>query len=146
MNKVILIGRIGHTPELKYSNSGVAICRLTVATSEKVKKNGEWIEETEWHDVVVFGNSAEFCQKYVEKGSLVSVEGRIKTRTYTGKDGVEKRKSEIISESITKEAGNGSESKKQTQDNQRHQEAKKEPQKKNQPVDDDLVDYDDCPF
>ena len=146
MNKVILIGRIGHTPELKYSNSGVAICRLTVATSEKVKKNGEWIEETEWHDVVVFGNSAEFCQKYVEKGSLVSVEGRIKTRKYTSKDGIEKRKSEIIAESITKEAGNSSESKKQNQDSQRPQEAKKESQRSNPADNDDLADYDDCPF
>jgi single-strand DNA-binding protein len=74
--------------------------RLNVATWEKVKKNNEWVEETEWHDVILFGSSAKFINEYSGKGGLVYVCGKIKTRKYTSKDNIEKTKTEIFASEI----------------------------------------------
>lgn len=97
INKVILVGNLGRDPEVRYMPSGDAVANITVATSNKYKnKAGELVEETEWHRISFFGGLAEVVGKYLHKGSSVYVEGRIKTRKYTDKDGVEKYSTDII--------------------------------------------------
>jgi single-strand DNA-binding protein len=99
VNKVILVGNLGRDPEVRYLPSGDAVANITIATSSKVKnkdKPGEWTEETEWHRVTFFGKLAEIAGQYLKKGRSVYVEGRIKTRKYTDKDGVEKLGIDIV--------------------------------------------------
>ena len=98
VNKVILIGNLGKDPEVRYAPSGSAICNVTIATSRqwKDKNSGERQEETEWHRVTFFDRLAEIAGEYLKKGRPVYVEGRLKTRKYTDKDGVEKYTTDII--------------------------------------------------
>lgn len=96
VNKVIIIGHVGRDPEVRHTDS-VAICNLSVATSRKLKTGAE---ETEWHRVVLFNKSAEVAEKYLRKGSQVYIEGRLRTRKYTGKDGTEKYQTEILSDTF----------------------------------------------
>lgn len=102
VNKVILLGNLGRDPETRYTaEGGTAICNIAVATSRRYKNSqGELQEETEWHRVVFFGRQAEVAQTYLRKGSPVYVEGRLRTRRYTDKDGVERYQTEIISETL----------------------------------------------
>ncbi|MFA7165597.1 MAG: single-stranded DNA-binding protein, partial [Desulfoplanes sp.] len=82
LNKVMLIGRLGKDPEVKYTQSGSAVANLTVATDESyTDKTGNKVEQTEWHRVVVWNKQAEFCNNYLKKGSLVYVEGSLQTRS-----------------------------------------------------------------
>lgn len=98
VNKVILVGNLGRDPEVRYLPSGSAICTVTLATSRqwKDKTSGERQEETEWHRVTFFDRMAEIAGEYLKKGRPVYVEGRLKTRKYTDKDGVEKYSTEIV--------------------------------------------------
>jgi single-strand DNA-binding protein len=98
VNKVILVGNLGKDPEVRYMPSGSAICNITIATSRqwKDKTSGERQEETEWHRVALFDRLAEIAGEYLKKGRPVYIEGRLKTRKYTDKDGVEKYTTEII--------------------------------------------------
>jgi len=97
VNKVILIGNLGRDPETRYTTGGDAITNLNIATSEQWKdKNGEKQEKTEWHRVVLFGRQAEIAGEYLKKGRSVYIEGRLQTRKYTDKDGVEKYSTEIV--------------------------------------------------
>lgn len=97
VNKVILVGNLGRDPEVRYLPSGDAVANVTIATSSKYKgKTGELVEETEWHRVTFFGKLAEIVGQYLKKGRSIYVEGRIKTRKYTDKDGVEKYATDII--------------------------------------------------
>lgn len=98
LNKVTLIGNLGRDPEIKYLPSGDAITNIAVATSEKWKDKStqEQKEETEWHRITFFGKLAEIVAKYCKKGTSVYIEGRLKTRKYTDKDGVEKYATDII--------------------------------------------------
>jgi single-strand DNA-binding protein len=92
VNKVILVGRLGQDPELKYTPNGQAVCNLSVATSEVWNdKNGQRQEKTEWHRVIVWGKPAENCAKYLGKGRLVYLEGRNETRSWEDKNSGEKR-------------------------------------------------------
>lgn len=87
VNKVIIVGSLGRDPEVRYLASGDAVANLSIATSEKFKnKNGEIQESTEWHKVSFFGKTAEVCEKYLNKGSLVYVEGSLRTRKYQDKE------------------------------------------------------------
>lgn len=97
VNKAIIVGNLGKDPEVRYTASGEAICNFTVATSEnwKDKATGEKKELTEWHRISFFGKLAEVCGQYLKKGSQVYVEGSIRTRKWTDKDGVEKYTTEI---------------------------------------------------
>ncbi len=103
VNKVILIGNCGRDPEVRYAQSGSAICNVTLATSRswKDKTSGERVEETEWHRVVFYDRLAEIAGEYVKKGKQIYVEGRLKTRKWTDKDGVEKYTTEIIASEMT---------------------------------------------
>ncbi len=97
VNKVILVGNLGRDPEVRYLPSGDPVANITIATSSKYKsKTGEMVEETEWHRVTFFGKLADIVGQYLKKGRSVYVEGRIKTRKYTDKDGVEKYATDII--------------------------------------------------
>ncbi len=102
VNKVILIGNLGRDPETRYAPSGSAICNVTIATSRnwKDKASGEKREETEWHRVVFYDRLAEIAGEYLKKGRPVYVEGRLKTRKWTDKDGVEKYTTEVIAEEM----------------------------------------------
>jgi single-strand DNA-binding protein len=98
VNKVIIVGNLGKDPEVRYMPSGGAICTVSIATSRqwKDKTSGERQEETEWHRVTFFERMAEIAGEYLKKGKSVYVEGRLKTRKYTDKDGVEKYSTDII--------------------------------------------------
>ena len=98
VNKVILIGNLGRDPEVRYTPSGSAVCNVGIATTRnwKNKDSGERQEETEWHRVVFFDRLAEIAGEYLKKGRPVYVEGRLRTRKWTDKDGVEKYSTEIV--------------------------------------------------
>ena len=99
VNKVILLGNLGRDPETRYTTGGDAVCNLNIATSEQWKdKNGEKQERTEWHRVVLFARQAEVAGEYLKKGRSVYIEGRLQTRKYTDKDGVEKYSTEIVAD------------------------------------------------
>jgi single-strand DNA-binding protein len=102
VNKVILIGNLGANPELRYTNSGTAVASLRVATSRRRKDqaSGQYIEETEWHSVVAWAKTAEFCGNYLSKGSKIYVEGRLQTRKWQDKNGNDRYTTEIISENL----------------------------------------------
>ncbi|MES2979133.1 MAG: single-stranded DNA-binding protein [Pseudomonadota bacterium] len=98
INKVIIIGNLGRDPEVRYTPNGAAICNVSIATTRnwKDKSSGEKVEETEWHRVVFYDRLAEIAGEYLKKGRPVYVEGRLKTRKWTDKDGAEKYTTEII--------------------------------------------------
>jgi single-strand DNA-binding protein len=99
VNKVILIGNLGKDPETRYLPSGDAVTNISIATSEKWKdKSGEQQEHTEWHRVAFFGKTAEIAGEYLKKGSPVYVEGRIRTRKWTDKEGQDKYSTEIVAD------------------------------------------------
>ena len=103
VNKVILLGRLGADPEVKFMPSGTAVLNLSLATSRKFKnqESGNYEEKTEWHRVVFFNKSAETIGQYVKKGQQLYVEGRLQTRKWQDKDGVEKYSTDIISDNFT---------------------------------------------
>ena len=97
VNKVILVGRLGRDPEVRYLPNGEAVANFGVATREQWKdRNGERQERTEWHSVTLYRRLAEIAGQYLKKGSQVYIEGRIQSRKYTGKDGIERTAYEII--------------------------------------------------
>ena len=99
VNKVILLGNLGRDPETRYTTGGDAVTNLSIATSEQWKdKNGDKQERTEWHRVVLFGRQAEVAGEYLKKGRSVYIEGRLQTRKYNDKDGVEKYSTEIVAD------------------------------------------------
>ena len=102
VNKVIIVGNLGRDPEIRYMPSGDAIANIAVATSykSKDKNTGEQRETTEWHRISFFGRLAEIVGQYLKKGSSVYVEGRLQTRKYTDKDGVEKYATDIVAENM----------------------------------------------
>jgi len=102
INKVILIGNLGRDPEVRYTPSGSAVCNISLATTRnwKSKDSGDKVEETEWHRVVFYDRLAEIAGEYLKKGRPVYVEGRLKTRKWQDKDGVEKYTTEIIAEQM----------------------------------------------
>ena len=102
INKVILIGNLGRDPETRHTADGsTTICNITLATSRRYKDSqGNLQEETEWHRVVFFGRQAEVAQTYLCKGNPVYVEGRLRTRKYTDKEGIDRYQTEIVCENL----------------------------------------------
>lgn len=102
INKVILIGNLGRDPEVRYTPSGSAVCNITVATSRqwKDKTTGDKNEETEWHRVVFYDRLAEIAGEYLKKGRSVYVEGRLKTRKWTDKEGKDNYTTEVIADNM----------------------------------------------
>jgi len=99
VNKVILIGNLGKDPEMRYMPSGDAIANFNVATTDTWKdKNGEKQEKTEWHRVAMFGRQAEIAGEYLKKGSSVYLEGRLQTRKWQNKEGVDQYTTEVVAD------------------------------------------------
>ncbi|ARB05089.1 TPA: single-stranded DNA-binding protein [Neisseria lactamica] len=97
LNKVILIGRLGRDPEVRYMPNGEAVCNFSVATSETWNdRNGQRVERTEWHNITMYRKLAEIAGQYLKKGGLVYLEGRIQSRKYQGKDGIERTAYDIV--------------------------------------------------
>jgi len=98
INKVILIGRLGSDPEVRYTPSGVAVANFNIATSEewKDKDSGEKKERTEWHRIVAWRRLGEICGEYLSKGKQVYIEGRIQTRDWEDQNGVKRYTTEIV--------------------------------------------------
>lgn len=101
INKVIIIGNLGQDPETKYMPNGDAVTRITLATTDTWKdKNGEKQEKTEWHRVVFYRKLAEIAGEYLKKGRSVYVEGRLQTKKWTDKNGIERYTTEIVADSM----------------------------------------------
>ncbi|MGK5081852.1 single-stranded DNA-binding protein [Bdellovibrionota bacterium FG-1] len=101
VNKVILVGRLGQNPEVKYTPSGAAVANFSVATNEVwTDKSGQKQERTEWHRVVVWGKLAELCGQYLAKGRQAYVEGRLQTRQWQDKDGQTKYMTEVQAQTV----------------------------------------------
>lgn len=114
LNEVKLIGHLGQDPESRTSHSGMMICRLSVATNERVKKGDNWEDHTEWHRVTCFGRTAENVQKYLAKGSKVYVSGKLRTSKWQDKNGNDRWTTEILANDVkfldSKGGGGGSHS------------------------------------
>ncbi len=101
LNKVTLIGNLGKTPELQSLDGNVSVAKISLATTEIYKdKNGQQRSETEWHTVVLWRGLADLAGKYLEKGSLIYVEGKLKSRSYEDKDGIKRTVTEIVADSF----------------------------------------------
>lgn len=102
VNKVILLGRLGKDPELKYSASQYPVARFSLATSERKKDtaSGNWVEHTEWHNIVTFAKTAENCSKFLKKGSEVYIEGKIQTNKWQDKEGKDRYTTEILANTV----------------------------------------------
>ncbi|MDL5364952.1 single-stranded DNA-binding protein [Xanthomonas sp. NCPPB 2654] len=108
INKVILVGNLGNDPDTKYTQAGMAITRISLATTSVRKdKDGNQQERTEWHRVVFFGKLGEIAGEYLRKGSSVYVEGSIRYDKYTGQDGVEKYSTDIVADEMQMLGGRG---------------------------------------
>ncbi|GAB6176257.1 single-stranded DNA-binding protein [Desulfobaculum senezii] len=101
LNKVMLIGRLGRDPELRYTQAGQPIVNMRMATDESyTNQQGERVDKAEWHSVVVFGRQAEPCANYLRKGSLVYVEGSLQTRKWQGQDGNDRYSTEVKAQRV----------------------------------------------
>jgi len=100
-NLVVLLGRLGQDPELRYSASGDPVCNFSVATNEKwVDKDNNKQEKTEWHRITVWGKQGENCKEYLKAGSEVYLEGKLQTKEFKTKEGVEQKQTEIIARTV----------------------------------------------
>ena len=111
VNKVILIGRLGKDPELKYTASGTPFCRFSMATDESWndKGTGERQERTEWHNIVVWDRLAEICNQYLTKGKLVYIEGSLQTREWDDQEGNKRRTTEVRARDMVMLSGSAGE-------------------------------------
>jgi single-strand DNA-binding protein len=101
VNKVILVGRLGKDPELRMTASQLAVASFSVATNERKKdQSGNWTDHTEWHNIVVFGKTAQNCSQYIKKGSQVFVEGALRTRKWQDKEGKDRYTTEIVANTV----------------------------------------------
>lgn len=101
VNKAILIGNLGADPEMRTTGSGTAVANLRLATTERRKdREGNWTDHTEWHNVVVFGRTAENVGKFCKKGKQIFVEGRIQTRKWQDRDGNNRYSTEVVADNV----------------------------------------------
>jgi single-strand DNA-binding protein len=110
INKVILVGRLGRDPEMKYTSGGTPFCRFSIATDDNWtdKGSGEKQERTEWHSIVVWDRLAEICNQYLTKGRLVYIEGSLQTREWDDKEGVKRKTTEVRARDMVMLGGGGS--------------------------------------
>ena len=102
VNKVILIGNLGKDPEVRALESGAKVANFPIATTESYKnKNGEKVDQTEWHNIVLWRGLAEVAEKYLKKGNQIYLEGRIRSRSYDDKDGIKRYITEIEGNNMT---------------------------------------------
>ncbi|RKD17175.1 single-stranded DNA-binding protein [Pelobium manganitolerans] len=101
VNKVILIGHLGKDPEVRHLDGNVSVASFPLATSESYNKDGKRIEQTEWHNIVMWRGLADVAAKYLQKGKLVYIEGKLRTRSFEDKEGHKKYSTEIVAENFT---------------------------------------------
>lgn len=111
VNKVILIGRLGKDPEVRHLESGTAVANFTMATTESYrdKNTGERKEITDWHNIVLWRGLAEVAEKYLKKGNLIYIEGKLKTRSWEDKEGNTRYTTEVVADNMTMLGGKPSE-------------------------------------
>lgn len=143
VNKAILIGRLGRDPEVRQMPNGEAVCNFSIATSETWKdQHGQKQERTEWHNITLYRRMAEVAGQYLKKGSLVYIEGRIQSRKYTGKDGIERTAYEIIGSEMKMLGGGNDSGQQNAQHTPPEPPSRQAPAAPAQPVDD----IDEIPF
>ncbi|HEX2082537.1 MAG TPA: single-stranded DNA-binding protein [Xanthomonadaceae bacterium] len=154
INKVILVGNLGNDPETKYTQGGMAVTKISLATTSVRKdRDGNTQERTEWHRVTFFGKLGEIAGEYLRKGSQVYVEGSIRYDKYTGQDGVERYSTDIVADEMQMlggkgggDAGGGGDRPQRSAPAQRREpQARPAQQSQSQPFADDFAD-DDIPF
>jgi len=101
INKVILVGHLGKDPEVRYLEGGVSVASFPLATTETFNKDGKKVEQTEWHNIVLWRSLADVAAKFLQKGKLVYIEGKLRTRSFEDKEGVKKYTTEIVAENFT---------------------------------------------
>jgi single-strand DNA-binding protein len=101
INKVILVGHLGKDPEVRHLEGGVTVASFPLATSESFNKDGKRIEQTEWHNIVLWRGLAEVASKYLTKGKLVYIEGKLRTRSFEDREKVKKYVTEVVAENFT---------------------------------------------
>ncbi|MEJ7778079.1 MAG: single-stranded DNA-binding protein [Daejeonella sp.] len=101
INKVILVGHLGKDPEVRHLEGNVTVASFPLATSETYNKDGRKIEQTEWHNIVMWRGLADVAAKYLQKGKLVYIEGKLRTRSFEDKEGHKKYTTEIVAENFT---------------------------------------------
>ncbi|ADY53665.1 single-strand binding protein [Pseudopedobacter saltans DSM 12145] len=101
INKVILVGHLGKDPEVRHLDGNVTVASFPLATSETFNKDGKRIEQTEWHNIVMWRGLAEVASKYLQKGKLVYIEGKLRTRSFEDKEGNKKYTTEVVAENFT---------------------------------------------
>jgi len=141
INKVILIGRLGRDPEIRYTPNGDAVANFSIATSEnwKDKNTGEKKEKTEWHRLVAFRRLAEIIGEYLTKGSQIYIEGKLQTREWDDKEGVKRYTTEIVVNQMQMLGGkNDSGSDNYSRHSNQNQYSQKQSQSLNEPENDDI--------
>ena len=101
INKVILVGHLGKDPEVRHLEGNVTVASFPLATSETYNKEGKRVEQTEWHNIVMWRGLADVASKYLVKGKLVYIEGKLRTRSYEDKEGHKKHTTEVVAENFT---------------------------------------------
>ncbi|HCN85214.1 MAG TPA: single-stranded DNA-binding protein [Sphingobacteriaceae bacterium] len=101
INKVILVGHLGKDPEVRHLDGGVTVASFPLATSETFNKDGRKVEQTEWHNIVMWRGLADIASKYLQKGKLVYIEGKLRTRNFEDKEGHKKYATEVVAENFT---------------------------------------------
>ena len=101
INKVILVGHLGKDPEVRHLDNNVSVASFPLATSETYNKDGRRVEQTEWHNIVMWRGLADIAAKYLYKGKLVYIEGKIRTRNYEDKEGIKRYATEIVADNFT---------------------------------------------
>jgi single-strand DNA-binding protein len=101
INKVILVGHLGKDPEIRQLEGGVSVASFPLATSETFNKDGKKVEQTEWHNIVLWRSLADVAAKFLQKGKLVYIEGKLRTRSFEDKEGVKKYTTEVVAENFT---------------------------------------------
>jgi single-strand DNA-binding protein len=101
VNKVILIGRLGKDPDMRYTPSGTAVANFSLATNSSFKdSDGNWNDKTEWHNIVTFGRTAEIAGEYLKKGKLVYIDGRLQTSNWEDQNGQKRYKTEVVASEL----------------------------------------------
>lgn len=101
INKVILVGHLGKDPEVRHLDGGVSVASFPLATSETYNKDGKKVEQTEWHNIVMWRGLADIASKYLQKGKLVYIEGKLRTRSFEDKEGNKRYTTEVVAENFT---------------------------------------------
>lgn len=139
INKVILIGRLGADPDVRYTPDGSPIVKFSMATDERVRgADGNWEDKPEWHRIVVFGKLAENCGTYLNKGKLVYVEGRIQTRQWEDQQGVKRYMTEIVAREVKFLSGSAGDQSGQSQGYQAAQKSTPAPSYGSRPLTEEL--------